>query len=271
MRMHTSTALALNLALAAAPASALAGEAAPATAAPVSEGEDVAKPDPTASELFLLGVGVTYGRAPGVPGRSAFLKRADDGAKLAPAVAFEWHLLDRLWLTTSASGGREDKGSLVLTQKTIVLGDRTYGIEELTEETSYVSAGVGLRWVMLRSAAASLSLTGRCEAEWASTDYDAPVTNALVDELLETYTEAGGTDAPISALRGTSSSFGIAGVAGLSAEHWFGPGFGLRLAVDLIESRYEESTGTGPLAVGERGSSDVHFDPKASALVTMAF
>ena len=261
----------LTLTLAATPASALAGEASGAAAAPVSDGEDVAKPGPAPSEFFLLGVGVTYGRAPGAPGRSAFLKRADDAATLAPAVAFEWRLLDGLWLTTSASGGRDDKASLVLTQKTIVLGDRTYGIEELTEETSYLTAGVGLRWVMLRSAAASLSLTGRCEVEWASTDYDAPVTNAVVDELLETYTEAGGTDAPVSALRGNSSSFGIAGVAGLSAEHRLGTGLGLRLAVDLIESRYEESAGTGPLAVGERASSDLHFDPKASALVTMAF
>ncbi len=89
MRTTPSTVLALTLA--ATPATVSAGETpAAATTPTVTDGEDVPKPDPAPSELFLLGVGVTYGRTPATPGHSNFLKPADDGASLSPAIAFEW-------------------------------------------------------------------------------------------------------------------------------------------------------------------------------------
>ncbi len=89
----------------------------------------------------------------------------------------------------------------------------------------------------------------------------APLRTALIEQAQEANEAAGGALADVALLRGTVDTYAIGGVAGLAAEHWFTPGLCLRLAVDLVEDRSDESTGTGLLVEGTRVSEGVRFDP----------
>lgn len=266
----SSLAVALTLAPAAAPATAVPNQPPADSSSGAAAGEDAPKPGPTSREFFLVGVGVIYGRSPETPVRTARLAPADDNAALSPAIAIEWRLLDRLWLTTAASAGVDAKAALVVTGGVITFEGATFELEDLQSETSFASVDLGLRWVLLRSEVASLSVAGRFLAAWAKTDYSMPGLAALLDGA-EVVTETGEPGGPVPELRGSTESTTVGGVVGLSAEHGFGAGLGLRLNLDLIEARLVQTAGSGPLADGARVSTDVHLDPKASVLVTMAF